>query len=59
MASKNRTSQRTFLETHPWLTFQLDLSKTGYALWMNLGAAQSQCEQVAQAMLPPDVAQEW
>lgn len=52
------TRKRRYEETHPWITFQLDLRDSRMGLWMNLGAAQSKCEHVANVMLPPDEAQE-
>jgi Fic family protein len=54
----HRTSDRTYRQTHPWISFQLDLTKAPYSLWMDLGAVQSKIEHVANALLPPDVAEE-
>lgn len=50
------TSRRTYLQTHPWLTFQLDLKSASFQFWMDLGAVQSKIEHVARAMLPPATA---
>ncbi len=55
---QNGTRTRTYDETHPWLTFQLDVRRASSKLWMNLGAIQSKCEHVANAMVPPQVAKE-
>ena len=33
--------------SHPWLTFRLDLSHSGYALWLLLGEASSKVEHIA------------
>ncbi len=52
------TKARTYLRTHPWLTFAADLKRAPAKLWMLLGAIQSKCEHVANAMLPPNVAKE-
>jgi len=58
MTATKWTEKRTYQDTHPWLTFQLDLQRASYKAWMNLGAAQSKCEHVANTMLPPEVANE-
>ena len=58
MATQIGTEKRTYEDTHPWLKFVLDLKTAHYKSWMNLGAAQSKCEHVANTMLPPEVAQE-
>lgn len=49
---------KTYKETHPWLTFNLDLRKANYKLWMLLGEAQSKCQHLAGVPLLPTVAQE-
>jgi Fic family protein len=49
---------RTYEETHPWITFTLDLRKANYRLWMLLGEAQSKCHHLAGVPLLPSVAQE-
>ncbi|MBI3127692.1 MAG: Fic family protein [Candidatus Tectomicrobia bacterium] len=48
-----RTFSRTYLKTHPWLTFQLDLRRAGQKLWVALGEAQSKCEHLAGVPLKP------
>ncbi|WP_166741780.1 Fic family protein [Cumulibacter soli] len=45
-----------FLETHPWLTFELDLNRLNYKTWLLLGEAGSKCEHVAGVPLTPSVA---
>lgn len=45
-------SGRPYRRSHPWLTFQLDLSRTPPSLWALLGQALSMCRQVATAILP-------
>lgn len=47
---------RTYEQTHPWLTFQLDLQKADWLLWLDLGEAASKCEHLAGAPLQPEVA---
>lgn len=49
---------RTFQQTHPWLTFQLDLRQAPWMLWVRLGECQSKCEHVAGVPLRPQVAQQ-
>lgn len=48
---------RTYLETHPWITFQIDLQAVTYQTWLLLGGAQSQCEHISGVPLLPDVAE--
>jgi len=48
---------RTYEETHPWISFQVDLRKASHKLWMLLGEAQSKCEHVAGVPLLPGVAE--
>jgi Fic family protein len=56
--TSERTCERTYLATHPWITFSLDTSQAPYLFWMDLGAIQSKIEHVANALLPPEVAEE-
>ncbi|OHB71106.1 MAG: hypothetical protein A2V70_04015 [Planctomycetes bacterium RBG_13_63_9] len=58
MATSPGTQDRTYQRTHPWLNFELDLRRASRRLWMNLGAVQSKCEHVANALVPPTVAEE-
>lgn len=46
-----------YQKTHPWITFRADLAKAPYQFWMDLGAVQSKIEHVANALLPPKVAE--
>lgn len=50
------TRERTYLKTHPWITFQLDLSKIPYSVWIALGEAQSKCEHISGVPLRPETA---
>jgi Fic family protein len=52
----HETANRTYTETHPWITFHLDLNLVPYHMWMDLGAVQSKIEHVANSLLPPDIA---
>lgn len=52
------TPTRRYLETHPWLTFVLDLSRLGHRTWLLLGEADSKCGHLAGAPLTPNVAAE-
>ena len=49
------TNERTFIKTHPWMTFSVKLSALPGSVWMGLGEAQSKCHRVANSLLPPDV----
>jgi len=51
------TMPRTYEQTHPWLTFGLDLASFKYPLWMALGEASSKCEHIAGVPLAPAIAQ--
>ena len=46
---------RTFVETHPWINFRLDLSQAPFSLWMKVGEAESKCEHIAGVALPPRI----
>lgn len=47
---------RTFERTHPWITFQVDLSRAAADVWLLLGEAASKCEHLARVPLRPDTA---
>jgi Fic family protein len=49
---------RSYEQTHPWLTFQLDLRKLPHNVWLNLGEAQSTCQHIAGVPLRPETAKE-
>lgn len=48
---------RTFIRTHPWLTFALDMRPASPKLWLALGEAQSKCQHLAGTPLRPEYAQ--
>ena len=52
------TSTRDYEQTHPWLTFDVDLERVSYRLWLLLGEATSKSDHVRRALLRPDVALE-
>lgn len=49
------TKMRKYEQTHPWLTFSLDLSDASHRIWLALGEAASKCEHIAGAPLLPAV----
>jgi Fic family protein len=52
------TGQRTYMETHPWIDFTLDLRRADPAFWMLLGEARSKIEHIAGSLLRPESAHE-
>jgi cell filamentation protein, protein adenylyltransferase len=54
----NKTGDREFESTHPWLTFYVDLDKANFRLWLLLGEATSKSDHVRRALLRPEVAEE-
>lgn len=48
---------RTYEETHPWITFQIDMRSLDHKTWLLLGEAWSKCEHVAGVPLRPMVAE--
>jgi len=49
------TRQRTYLDTHPWITFSLDMQGAPPDFWIALGECHSKCEHLAGVALAPDV----
>ena len=47
-----------YLETHPWITFELDLTKAPTRFWTLLGDACSKCEVISGIPLMPETAEE-
>jgi len=43
-------------QTHPWITFELDLGKAPPPLWIALGEAYSKCQHLAGVPLKPEIA---
>ncbi len=48
------TSEWTYLETYPWLTFEVDLRRAPMQLWMLLGEARSKIGHLAESLLEPE-----
>jgi Fic family protein len=48
--------RREFEKSHPWLTFEVDLKRASYRLWLLLGEAASKSDHVRRALLRPEVA---
>lgn len=44
-------------ETHPWLTFSLNLQAMSFNFWFLLGAAQSKCKHISGVPMKPEFAQ--
>ena len=49
---------RKYEDSHPWLTFKLDLDRVSARLWIALGEAQSKCRHIARVPVQPNVAAE-
>ena len=45
-----------YLKTHPWITFQLDLTDAPVRFWTLLGDANAKCEFISGIPLMPEVA---
>src|SRR5262245_44237004 len=52
------TIGRTYQETHPWISFRVDLRSAPPELWMLLGEARSKIAHIAGSLLNPRVARE-
>lgn len=52
------TESRTYLETHPWLTFDVDLGRASYRTWLLLGEASSKTQHLEWCLIRPEVATE-
>jgi cell filamentation protein, protein adenylyltransferase len=48
---------KKYLQTHPWLTFKIDLKRASAELWLLLGEASSKCEHLANVPLRPTTAE--
>ena len=48
---------KKYLQTHPWLTFKIDLKRASAELWLLLGEASSKCEHLANVPLRPKTAE--
>ena len=50
--------RRKYLDTHPWIKFELSLEGLDPSTWMLLGEAQSKCKHIARVLLEPQETQE-
>jgi cell filamentation protein, protein adenylyltransferase len=50
----NETVDRTYLRTHPWLSFYVDLRQAPMELWMLLGEARSKVQHLGESLLDPE-----
>jgi len=48
----------TYITTHPWLTFHLNMERARPSLWMLLGETASKCEHIAGIPLQPETAKQ-
>ena len=48
----------SFAETHPWITFQADLSRLSPSSWMALGEIRSKVDHLSRALLAAGIARE-
>jgi Fic family protein len=49
---------KTYLETHPWITLRANLQSLPHTFWMEVGEARSKCQYIAGVPLLPKVAQQ-
>lgn len=57
-ADKARASKRSFLASHPWITFSLDVRNVDRHFWQRIGEARSKCRHLMLTPLKPAVAAE-
>lgn len=55
LADRVRDSGRSFLGSHPWIRFELNLKQMSWPFWEQLGEARSKCRHIATTPLPPGV----
>jgi Fic family protein len=48
-----------YRESHPWITFQLDIGCLSWHTWLLVGEALSKCQHISGTPLSPDVAKEF
>lgn len=54
---KAEVSGRSFLTSHPWIDFRLDLKDMPWHFWERLGEARSKCRHLANTPLPPTMSE--
>lgn len=47
---------KKYIKSHPWLSFEVDMSRARPSLWIRLGEAQSKCEHITEVPLRPGTA---
>lgn len=47
------TEKMTYKESHPWITFEIDLRQLAPQTWIGLGKCAAKCEQISGAPLKP------
>lgn len=50
------TKKRAYTETHPWISFELNLDHADMGIWALAGEAKAKCEQIAMLPLKPALA---
>ena len=48
--------ERSYGQSHPWISFRLDVHRASPRLWVLLGQAVAYCRQMGHVVLPPSVA---
>jgi len=51
-------TKRKYQETHPWITFRLNLRDVGWLLWVQLGEAASKCVHLTNVPLRPETSRQ-
>ena len=59
MTTTSEPRNRTYLRTHPWIDFRLDLRRSGPRVWLLLGEAQAKCHHIAGIPLLPEIGAEF
>ena len=49
---------KTYMKTHPWINFRINLKDAPAKLWIQLGECQSKCEHIARVPLRPKTAED-
>ena len=53
-----KDSRRAFLESHGWISFELNLREMPWLFWEQLGEAKSKCLHIERTPIPPGISQE-
>ncbi len=48
---------KSYQQSHPWITFSVDLRKLGGRFWLRLGEAQASCIRIGEVPLQPAVSE--